>query len=295
MDVSWSDWQVVAAALRCGSFTAAAEDLGVGQATVSRRVAVVEEQLGHLLFDRHRSGLVPTEAVERLAPHLEALSTAAHGASLAVDGLETSARGEVRLAGPPGLCVDLAPRLAACLQQRHPDIQLTVLADIAARDLDRREADIALRLVPTTRGDLLVRRVASLRGGLFASPAYLATLPPHPSPDDVALVQYADEQADTPMARATASIGGRVVFKSNDYLVLRGAVSAGIGAGLFGELEAQWHGWQPVPIPLPGPLEASLYVVVHRALRRVPRVVAVLRAIDELMEETTSATPSPEG
>ena len=93
----------------------------------------------------------------------------------------------------------------------------------------------------------------------------------------------------------TASIGGRVVFKSNDYLVLRGAVSAGIGAGLFGELEAQWHGWQPVPIPLPGPLEASLYVVVHRALRRVPRVVAVLRAIDELVEETTSATPSPEG
>jgi DNA-binding transcriptional LysR family regulator len=289
MDVSWDDWRVVHAAWAHGSFTAAATALGLGQATVSRRVAAVEAALGQPLFDRHRAGLVPTPAAERMRPHLEALATAADGAARAVAGLEGAPRGEVRVAGPPGLCVDWMPRLAARVAAAHPEVTLCVLADIEPRDLDRREADVALRMMPTDRGDLLSRRLLTLRGGLYAAPAYRDRLPAGAGLSDLRVVHYSDEFAHIPMARALAGLGGRTALRSNDYLVLRAAVQAGLGAGLFGHAEARALGLAPLAIPLPFDPVTALYVVVHRALRQVPRVAVVIDAIDALVAELGEA------
>ena len=288
MDVSWSDWQVVRAALTEGTFSAAAESLGVGQATVSRRIAAVEEQLGHRLFDRHRTGLEPTAACRRLVPHLQALAAAADGAARSVEGLEVEARGEVRITAPPGLAADLIPALARDLRERHPDITLTVLADIQTRDLDRREADLALRMVPTTRGDLLVRRLLSVNGGLFAHPDYVATLPDAPEMRDVAVVQYGGEHAGIPIARLLDELGVRIALRSNDFLVQRAAIDAGLGAGLSSRLNATQRGWVPVPVALPELPPVHVYLVVHRALRQVPRVAVVIDAIDRLVADVAS-------
>lgn len=285
MDITWTDWQVVRAALAHGSFTAAAEALGVGQATVSRRVAAVEESLGHRLFDRHRHGLEPTAATRRLAPHLEALATAADGAARAVEGLEAEAAGEVRIAAPPGLSVDWMPRLALRLAESHPSIQLTVLADITPRDLDRREADIALRMMATERGDLLVRRLITVRGGVFATPAYAERVGPSPRLEDLDLIGYSADFAHIPLAGFIDSLGARIPLRSNDYLVQRAAIVAGLGAGLVSVHEARALGLVPLEVRLPIEPEGTVFLVVHRALRHVPRVAVVIDAIDALVAE----------
>lgn len=289
-DIHWSDWQIVHAAWTHQSFTAAAEALGIGQATVSRRVARVEAQLGQALFDRHRAGLVPTEAARRLRPHLEALSVAADSCARAVSGLEQQPRGEVRIAGPPGLCVDQIPALALRLARKYPDLHLCALADIDTRDLDRREADIALRMVPTERGDLLVRRLFDVRGGLYAAPSYRDRLRPDATLAELSLVHYSDDWAHTPLARLLSSLGCRTALRSNDYLVQRAAIAAGVGAGLLGDDEARTLGLVPLPFPLPVPAVASLYLVVHRALRHVPRVAVV---IEEILAEARERTGDP--
>lgn len=291
--IRWTDWQVVHAAWTEGSFTGAAAVLGVGQATVSRRVAQVEEALGHVLFDRHRTGLVPTAAARRLRPHLEALSTAAHGAARAVEGLEELARGEVRVAGPPGLCVDWMPIVARRLAEVHPEVTLCVLADIEPRDLDRREADVALRLVPTRRGDLLVRRLLELRGGMYGTAVYRDSLGPDATVEELDIVHYSDDYAHIALDGYLRSLGARSVFRSNDYLVQRAAVVAGLGAGLMGDLEARVLGLVPLDVALPGELTSPLYLVVHRALRHVPRVAAVIEVIDELVEDLDPALRRP--
>lgn len=286
MDTSWADWQIVHAAWNEGSFSAAADALGLGQATVSRRVARVEEALGTPLFTRHRSGLQPTAAAEAMRPHLEALAAAALAAHRAIDGLESEASGLVRIAAAPGVCADLMPALVLRLAQSHPRIRLEVLADIHARDLDRREADLAVRSMPTDRGDLLVRRIGSTTGGLYATPALLAGLPEGYTLPDVPLVGWSEDLAHIPIARALAAISPRPpVFATNDYLVLRAAVVAGLGATLLSSIEARGMQLQAVETGLPDFPAMPFFLVVHRALRHVPRVAVVIDAIDALAAE----------
>ena len=285
MDESWDDWRIVHAAWAHGSFTAAAEALGMGQATVSRRIARIEEALGHVLFDRHRTGLVPTEAALALRERLEGLVAAAHGLSSALEGLDREPAGIVRIAAPPGICVDVLPELALRLRQSHPQIQLEVLAGIPEHDLGRRHADLAVRFMPTTNPDLLVRRVATVRSGLFAAPSLLASFSASVAAHQLPLVQWSDSFGDIPMARAIDQLGGPIVMMANDYLVLRAAVVAGVGASLLSAREAHTYGLREVPVDPPVWPELPLYLVVHRAMRAVPRVAVVIDAIDALIRD----------
>ena len=52
----WDDLRIFLAVLRAGSFSGAAEALGVEQSTISRRIAQLESELGHALFDRTLEG-----------------------------------------------------------------------------------------------------------------------------------------------------------------------------------------------------------------------------------------------
>lgn len=47
---------------RCGTVRAAAEHLGVAPSAVSRQIALLEDELGIVLVERHKRGVRPTEA-----------------------------------------------------------------------------------------------------------------------------------------------------------------------------------------------------------------------------------------
>jgi DNA-binding transcriptional LysR family regulator len=157
-----------------GSFTRAAEALGVDKSKVSRDVSTLEETLGLLLVVRTtRSVRLTVEGqalFERSAVALGALSDA-----LSFVGERRSAlAGEITLATTPDLGrVVLAPLLVA-FRARHPRIQFRVLLDSALVDLTRERADLALRVGRPGAANGVARKVADLRSGFFAAPSYLA-------------------------------------------------------------------------------------------------------------------------
>jgi len=63
--------RVFVAAVRCGSFSAAAKELKVTQSAISRQVLQLEEHLGLTLFVRHKLGLRMTPDAESLYPIVE--------------------------------------------------------------------------------------------------------------------------------------------------------------------------------------------------------------------------------
>lgn len=128
-------------AAETGSFTAAAETLGITHGSVSRRIAVLEAWLGASLFDRHGRGVRLTPAGQRFAAEarrtLDALSRSAE------QWRPRSGRQTVRLAVVPSFArLWLLPRLAGI---ERGDMHVEILMDHRPSDLGGREADLAIR------------------------------------------------------------------------------------------------------------------------------------------------------
>ena len=129
------------AAAHGGSFSAAAEALGLTHGSVSRRIGALEAWLGTKLFDRHGRGVRLTPAGQRFAREARA----------ALGSLQRSAepwrpwtgRQTVKLSAVPSFSrLWLLPRLA---QIERGDLHIALIVDHRTSDLDAREADVAIR------------------------------------------------------------------------------------------------------------------------------------------------------
>ena len=83
---------------RTGSFSAAAEKLHLTQPAVSKRVAILEQQLGTGLFDRIGRHVGLTEAGRALLPHAELIEQQLFMAEQSVRDLSGAVGGALRLA-----------------------------------------------------------------------------------------------------------------------------------------------------------------------------------------------------
>jgi DNA-binding transcriptional LysR family regulator len=289
VQLPWDDLRLFLAAWEAGTLSAAAEELGLAQATVSRRVALLEEHLGHVLFERSRRGLTPTPAARALHPHALVMAAAAREAAAAVQGLTEAPRGEVRLAVPPGIAVHLLPALLPPLRTHAPEVRLCILAHNRMLDLERHEADLALRSWPPTTGELVSRMLPAVAMGVFAAPELAERLAPcRTDPQALPWVQWSDDLAHIPQARLIRGwLGERSpAFRSNSFLVLQAAAVQGLGCMLMPRFQGQQAGLVELPVALPPTLAAGapVYLVMPRALRRLPRVRVVADLLVELVE-----------
>lgn len=110
-----------------GSFSAAAEALGVTQSGVSQSVAALEELLGVALVIRHRRGADLTAAGESVANHARAALDALDRIRGEADAARGLAQGTLRLAGFPSVFATLLPPLLRRFRTRYPGIQVVPL------------------------------------------------------------------------------------------------------------------------------------------------------------------------
>jgi len=283
----WDDLQYFLAAWEARTLTAAAASLGVAQATMSRRMATLEDSVGQVLFERTRQGLVPTPAARALYPHARQMEAAAREATAALQGVVGEPEGEVRLTCPPGAAADLAAELVPVLRDKAPKVHLTLLADTRLRDLIRHEADLALRSYPATDADLVCQRVRHVDLAVFASPALAASLPDTPDPTTLPWLQWSEELAHIPLAHFVASfLGDRPpAMASNSFLVLREAALAGLGCMVMPRFQGRRAGLVPLKVPMARLPPAPVYIIFPASLRRVPRVRVVVEAIHAVLGE----------
>ena len=112
------------AAARHGSFTAAAAELHVSQAAISRMVKLLEERLGFALFDRRANALVLTERGRALQP---ALTEAFDGIARRVEQVSAMRAGPVLTVGMGATVAVrwLIPRLSS-FHLAHPEIEVRI-------------------------------------------------------------------------------------------------------------------------------------------------------------------------
>lgn len=147
---------------RAGGFSHASALLHRSQPAISRRIALLEQDLGAPLFDRAAGGATLSQAGRVLLPFAERAVAAIADARGAVRALATEAAGPVALAVVGTLAGTDLTRALAGFRQDHPGVALTLRTATSAEvsDLVRRgEADIGLRYHHDPSPDLDCRRM----------------------------------------------------------------------------------------------------------------------------------------
>lgn len=285
MHIPWQDVELFLAVAETESFSAAARRLVLGQPTVSRRIAQLEETLGVALFLRGADGAQLTTVGERLVPAARRMAESAGEIARLATQEDPKPTGVVRIAAPPGLAFDFLAPLAAHLAKTNRELRLEILASVPYLDLLRNEADLALRSKKPTLHELTCLAEVHLPAIAFASKRYAKKLPKNPRPRDLDWITWAPPfDRLPPRPQLEALIDDFVpAFTSDSFLVQRAAAEAGIGAMFAGIVEHRFLRKSPlVPLPIDFGVTSSMYLVCAKTMLRVPRVRAV---IDLLLEE----------
>ncbi len=138
-----STLRILEAAVRLESFTLAADELGRTQSAVSHQIKELELRLGCPLFERRGRGVVATAAGERLA---EAVTGGLGRIHHVFDAIRRERHADrVVVSALPGFVVKwLFPRLVR-FDERHPSIEVDVMASGRRSELVLGEADLAIR------------------------------------------------------------------------------------------------------------------------------------------------------
>jgi LysR family glycine cleavage system transcriptional activator len=134
---------VFEAAARNGSFTRAANDLGISQPAVSHAMRLLEADLGVALFERQHKGVQTTEAGQYL---LEQVGMGLSLIDQALREVRSMQAHQVTLAVSTATATWwLLPRIAR-FKQLHPHIELRVITTDTDLDLARERIDLAITL-----------------------------------------------------------------------------------------------------------------------------------------------------
>ena len=112
-----------------GSFSAAARELGMTQSAVSQHVAALERECGLPLVERGTKPLELTEAGVVLVRHGRLVANQLEAADHALAQLRGRRSGRLRLGSFPTALTTFVPGALTRLQERHPDLVLTVVDD----------------------------------------------------------------------------------------------------------------------------------------------------------------------
>ncbi|EOF4701682.1 LysR family transcriptional regulator [Klebsiella oxytoca] len=145
-----------------GSFSAAADVLGLSQPAVSLQVRQLEQFLQTRLIERTGRGIKATAAGIALLAHSEQIEQAVNAAVQSVSEFNREVSGSITLGTGATACIHLLPSLLLTLRERHPLLTVGVTTgntlDIV-RAVEENRLDLGLVTLPATERNLAVTPV----------------------------------------------------------------------------------------------------------------------------------------
>jgi DNA-binding transcriptional LysR family regulator len=285
VDFNWDDLRVFLTLAREGTLTTAAKSLGVSHPTVARRVKALEHQTGARLFDRLSDRFVLTSAGEQLLGDAQSMEQAALAIDRRTATLSDTVSGVVRLSAGEAMSAFVARHLAG-LRKDLVQIEFELVASHTLANLSRREADLLIReQVPDLAG-IVARKLGRVAYAIYATPERAGGRGSLQSLQDLPWVGFDDDHTYMPGQRWLQEklAGVRPVIRGNNWLVLLEAARTGAGFVILpcylGDADDRL---QRIGGIIPE-VFADQWLLVHRDLRALPRVRAVMDAVIALFQ-----------
>lgn len=239
--MDWDRVRIFHAVAGAGSFTRAADRLGLSQSAISRQIGALEATIGTPLFHRHARGLILTEQGDVLLEAANEVAKRLAAVETTLGEVRDEAAGHLRVNTTVGLGTVWLTSHLFDFRELYPEITLSLVVTDSDVDLAMRQADVAIRLHRPTQPDLVQRRLMTVHTHIYGGHNYLER---HGIPETTAdldahaLIAYGDQwQPPVPSlnwilaaGRDEDEVHGRApaLTVNNVYGMLR-ACEAGLG------------------------------------------------------------------
>ena len=251
----WSHVHGLGVLQSAGSFTAAAQRLGLSKAAMSQRIAELERAAGVPLVRRTTRSVRLTEAGERLVEATRGAFAQIEQGFAGVQDLVGEPHGVLRVSAPVALGrQQIVPRLSGFLRA-YPQVRVELELSDRLVAMAQEGFDVALRHTAAPPDTHVAWPLCATRSWLVASRAYLrrAGVPSVPAdlaahdclhylrPGDTPTWSFEADPAPSRSAKGAGriSVGVRGVFAANNSEALREAALAGLGIALLPDFSAQ--------------------------------------------------------
>jgi DNA-binding transcriptional LysR family regulator len=269
-----SDLEVVLALSRGATLASAGERLGVDASTVFRSLQRLERNLGQRLFERTRSGYLPTELAAELAGHAEEMEVALESARSSIASAPSQVAGSVRITTTDALLHGLVAPALLALKETHPLLSFDLHIGNELASLTRRDADVAVRATKRPPPHLVGRNVGTIRMALYAAKRRGAPKWAEVQAGDVDWIAVDDALPEHP------SVGWRKRnfpkalprYRVSSIVSVLELTALGLGVGILPMFLAAKRG---DVLPLTDPLadaETELWLLTHPESRHLRRV-----------------------
>lgn len=286
-----SDLEIFARVARTGNMSAAGREMGLSPAVVSKRISLLEDQIGARLFQRTTRQLTLTETGEGYFKRVVDILSLVEEAHDFVSRRNTKPSGLLKITAPTSFSrLHIAPYLPK-FQERYPGIELDFELTDNFSDIIRDGFDVAIRIGELQDSSLVARKIAPDTRVVCAAPSYLETFGRPESPEDLNLHNCLSAGAQDAWRLEgpdgdTHNLRVRGNIRSNSAEIIRASLLAGLGIGLrpvwdiaaelkSGELEIVLPGYR-------GPSNFGIYAVYPCREFMPAKVNAFIEFLSEL-------------
>ncbi len=278
----WDDMRVFLAVARSESLSGAAPVLRMDAATVGRRIARLEEELGAPLFVKSPQGYALTDLGGRIRDHAEVAEGALSRVHEEVRGDQSELTGQIRIGAPDGAANYLLPQVCATIGRDNPELDIQILALPRVVNLSRREADMAITVSPPQAGRLSVQKISDYHLHLAARPEIAAAITTRADLRGQRLVGYIPDMIFDKELDYLGDLGvERVQLASNSVAVQAMALRAGAGVGIVHDFALPMAPELRRVLVNDVSLTRSFYLVRHLDDRRSDRLNRFAKALAE--------------
>ncbi|ARO15062.1 LysR family transcriptional regulator protein [Ketogulonicigenium robustum] len=279
--MDWDKLRIFHAVADAGSLTHAGDTLHLSQSAVSRQIRALEETLGTTLFHRHARGLILTEQGELLFDATRSMNKRLEAAAARIRDSEDGVFGTLKVTTTTGFgTMWLAPRLGK-LYAQYPDLKIDLILEERILDLPMREADVAIRLKEPSQADVIRKRLMAVRMRLYATPEYLANMPPINRLEDIAQHRLICQNINSPQPVAAIALGQKLLsfevtstLTVNTYYGVLQGVLANIGIGILPDYVTEDSPNLCRVLPYVESSEIPVFIAYAEELRQSRRIAA---------------------
>lgn len=289
-----NEMAIFAKVVEAGSFTKAADRMGLPKSTVSRKISQLEERLDVRLLNRTTRVLKPTETGKIYYQHCSKMLEEAEEADRAITKMQAEPTGLLRISAPLSFGEKFLQEALDIFLSKHPQVSIDLVLDNKNLDLVVDEIDVAFRVGPLADSSLVARKLGPAQMVLCASQSYLDEHGTPAKPSDLyqhVLIKHPVAHLELEGPNGIEYIDAQARVVANDMVFIKNMVKRGLGIGgvPLAIAEDELRAGELIPVLTHYPFVTREFYLVYPSRRQLPSKVVAF--IDFIMEHCLEHLP----